>query len=352
MRRATLSALALCSTLAMAQEPVDVTGGITATVQAADETDTEALGSFDLFVTVPQGRGSWTVYVEGSTAPREGGVAEAYPEANADAGTALAADGSGNVQVSELKYRHDLDAVAITAGVVNTTAYMDFAVTANDENGQFLGANLVNNGVIEFPDYVPGLVFEIPLDADGSQVFLLLTGSHGLSENSAVSYSELFELDAEDKGAFVAAGVRWLGEGLLEIGAWANTATHVEFDSDDEASNYGVYANLGRRAGHHAADLRLGVANEEVSEAAAFASLSYAYAWDPVTFGIGAAYVMLSDQVDDTARDDLSQAEAYLSFPVVDGLTGSLHLQYLENPGFDAEVEAATITALRLNYAF
>ena len=335
-------------------------GGITTVYQTTSDSriDSEFTASADLGVSWHRRLGSWWMYLEGNTSPQSSGVTTFLPEANADAGTALDDDREGRIQLSELNFRFDLRRErALTLGLLDPSAYFDQSRITNDENTQFLGVAFVQNPSIEFPDYTLGAVYEHPF-MNGPLLRLALTSSNGIADNPNVSYSQLVDVDDQDKGVFAAIGASWKAESwLLKTGAWTNTAPHETFDGDrDGAENYGAYLTAGYQRGRNALNLRLGLANPEVSAASRFSALAYQRSYSRTVLGIGAARTWLSPEVDDTDRDDTTQLETYLRYEVIRGLFATADVQYLINSAFDSSNESrddrVAVYGIRLTYVY
>lgn len=345
--------------VSMPPQPIAIEGGFTAVLQIADDNniDEELLGSFDWVTTLPAGKGKWVMYVEGNTSPRKEGVSSLIGEANADAGSALDRDGKGRLQVSELHYFHPLGGGMLVSGLLDVTASLDSSEVANDETSQFLSAPLVNNPTIGFPDYSLGVVYNQETGKD-SGYSLALTSSHGLADNANASYAQLVDVGDDGKGVFAAAEGYWPMAGTkLHVGAWVNSADHARLDGGTGSEkNYGLYLVVDGQAAAGQWNLRAGLANEDVSQASQFLSLSLARPLKQAALGLGVAYTGLSSKDATPQQDDMLLAEAYLRFePRVD-MSVTPAVQWLENSGFDASgntVDAETLLfSLRVNQTF
>lgn len=187
--------LGVAATPAAAQEsPVSVSGGVTAVAQTVDDdrVRSEVVSSVDLFLGFALGgRVRLETYVEANTTPFRGGVSTLVGEANTDAGTALNRRRQGRVQLSEVRLVIPLGGgLNAHGGLLDATGFLDVSRIANDENLFFLGVPLVNNPTIEFPDYALGVALEGSLPRTESvKVGAVLSSSHGLADNPAVSYA-------------------------------------------------------------------------------------------------------------------------------------------------------------------
>lgn len=342
--------------------PPAIEGGVTAVFQHADDRriEDEVVASLDLVATLPAGPGEWTLYVEGNTTPRSRGVSSMLPGANADAGTALDADGDGRLQVSELHYALDGAGGRWTLGVFDPKGFLDTSTVANDETTQFLGAPLVNNPTIKFPDYTPGIVYAREAQGTIPGFTLALTSSNGLADNEDRSYSELFSVGQEGKGVFAAAELLWGGQdSALQLGAWVNSAEHERWDGTGTTSNYGLYGVLNWPLGGGTMGARIGLANPEVAEAENFVSLAWEHPLTQGSVGIGVGHAEASDEfraADPGNVGNLTQAEAYARFDVLKELQVTPSVQFIRNSGllrsetgFD---RSAVVAGLRVNYIF
>jgi hypothetical protein len=343
----------------MPAQPVAVEGGLTAVFQTATDKhiDSELVTSFDLVTTLPRGNGKWVVYVEGNTSPRTDGVSTLLGEANADAGSALDRDGNGRLQVSELHYFQPFADGLLVSGLVDVTSTLDSSEVANDETHQFLSAPLVNNPTIDFPDYSLGVVYNRETGPDRGYS-LALTSSHGLGDNSDASYAQLVDINAEGKGVFAAAEGQWpLATTRLHLGMWLNSAGHARLDGGAGTEhNYGLYLGVDGRLGRGMWNLRVGLANDQVSPTSRFLSAAVERPLSQATLGLGLAYSGLSAQ-DTTAQQDNSLlAEAYLRFVPRDDVSLTPAVQWLRNSGFDTSATTVDneqlLLSLRLNYTF
>ena len=255
-------------------------GGVTATFQYADDdrVDPEFTASADLFATIARSRGEWFFYIEGSTAPDRNGVSSLYPTANADAGSVLNRDGDGGLQISEANYTFFLDnQSSLMVGLIDPSAWLDRSRITNDENTHFLNGSFVNNATIEFPDYTLGGVMRWQQADRRPELTFVIASSDGIGDLPDRSYQDLLKLTAEERGAFVGFGAGWLREATsFRLGAWLRTDDHTVSGQPGESDrNYGAYSVLGWRRGSHAVNLRVGVANRDVSVATFFAAAAY-----------------------------------------------------------------------------
>jgi len=319
---------------------IEVEAGSTVVVQGANDSDVDAdlTASFDLLTQIPIGRGKIVVYAEGNTTPPSGGVSSLLPEANGDAGSALDRDDNGRLQISELHYIQSLNSHGeVAVGLLDTTGSLDTNNVANDETTQFLAGPLVNNPSIEFPDYTLGGIYNHEVN-ETLGFNLVLTSSSGLGDNPKRSYSQLVDVNDDGKGVFAAAEAGWtVAEYTLRAGTWLNSADHDKLDgTSNSEDNYGVYANIDGSIGNGSWNIRLGAANEEVSQTARFASLAVDYPLGLPTVGLGIAHSWLSDDDKTADLDDSTLVELYARFDVWDELSLTPSVQWIKNGGFDA----------------
>lgn len=344
-----------------APDALQIAGGITAVYQQELDTgadDFSASGDFTL--TLPTGSGRWFLYLEGATGVDTGDLFNTYPEINGDAGSVQDSDGSGHVQVSELFYEFNLDQhSSLMIGQVDTSAHIDRSKIANDETAQFLGNSFVNNATIAFPDYTIGAVYRRAARERMPEITIILSSANGIADDPSRSYRELIDVTGDGNGIFTAAAARWIA-GNTEFGAgiWARTDDHPKLDNAARnGSNYGAFVVYERVNGAHAINLRAGLANPAVSNAAGFASVAYQLQQQHGTFGLGLARIVESSKARSPGTADTTHVEAYYRLPLLaDTLHVSANLQYVANPGFDRSgttAEAhALVAGLRFDFIF
>lgn len=338
---------------------VQIEGGFTATLQSSNDSrvNDEATASFDLVAKIPNGKGKWIAYIEGNLSPRLNGISSVLGEANGDAGSALDRDGKGRMQVSELHYSRTFGKDSMTVGLLNPACVFDSSEVANDETAQFLGASFVNNPAIAFPDYTLGACVHFEEGKSRPGINLLLTSSHGLGDNPNVSYSELFDINADGKGVFIGAELyKTISNSQWRVGVWTSTADHSYLDgSGNIGNNYGIYLTTDHKLGNSNINLRLGMANDEVSEAANFASIAVEIPIASQTLGVGLSQTGLSDKVG-TGKDDMKHTEVYLRFDINDSFHITPSVQLIQNSGFDNTGSSfdkdMAVYSVRASYAF
>jgi len=322
------------------QKPrVEVQSGATFTFQTSNDSrlEDEGLLSVDLTAEVPIGKGKLLTYAEGNISRRQDGISSLVEEVNGDAGSALDGQGKGRLQVSEIHYTQRIGKNIFTVGILDPDCRLDNSKIANDETSQFLGSAFVNNPTIAFPDYTLGGCMHIHQGLAPYGFNILITSSHGLGDNPGRSYSELFDVGASGKGVF--AGVelyRQTAYGIWRSGVWHNTADNEYMDGSGRVGdNSGMYLSGDYIRGSYGLNLRLGIANEDVSEAASFAGLALERQLDNTALGIAAGYTGVSGE-GGGAKEDISQSEVYFRFEINNHLEVTPSVQWVKNSGFDA----------------
>lgn len=340
-----LAVLALLGTegLSAAQQaPVSVSGGVTAVAQSVDDdrVRSEVVSSVDLFLDLAlAGRVRLETYVEANTTPFRGGVSGLVGEANADAGTALNRRRRGRVQLSEVRFVIPVgQGLTAHGGLLDATGFLDVSRIANDENLFFLGVPFVNNPTIGFPDYALGVALAGSLPRTESvQVGAVLSSSHGLADNPAVSYAQLLSVSEPSKGAFAGLTTRWVGDGRrFSLGSWVNTAPHDRLDGALETEwNWGVFSVAGWFRGAHSLSGRVGLANGDVSLARVFTGLTYLWARQPDVVGVA-----IGRSATSTEAPDVAHAELFVRRRLVGDVFVTGSLQRIHNSGFDGSGQA------------
>jgi Carbohydrate-selective porin, OprB family len=340
---------------------VELSGGLTAIglfPSSAPIADDRTL-SVDLNLVQRYEHGQLFAYLEGNSSLDERRASTVLVESNADAGTALDPDRRGRVQLSELNYQlHRPAGRELTFGLLDASGYLDRTRITNDENVQFLGASFVNNPTIEFPDYTLGVVYQSPAVGRRPQINAVLTSSNGLADNPNLSYSQLFQVADAGKGVFAAAGLGWPKETrLTRVGAWINTREHDDVNGlPGGGRNYGMYAVFGQSWRAHAMNLRVGLANEDVTRGSAFVALAYRYRLREHAIGAGIAHTFLSPAVVERLLDDSTHVEIFARLAIAPTMHLSVSAQWLHNSGFHAAPSdprhSVAVAGIRFHYAF
>lgn len=337
-------------------------GGLTLVHQDSDDNrvSSETTLSGDLTATWELDRGTWFLYVEGSTSTQSDGISAFYPTANADAGSVLAQDGTGGVQISELNYAFNLSADrTLMLGLVDPSAWLDRGRIANDENQHFINGSFVNNATIEFPDYTVGGVFRSLGNGSRPEITVILAGSEGIADLPDRSYQDLLDVTSDERGVFLGAGASWLrDEWSWRIGTWIRSDDHeVAGNATGSEENFGAYVVMGWRQGAHAINARLGAANSNVAIADRFMAIAYERETSLGLLGLGIARTEIADGFRIPGRDHAYDAELFFRIPILDAaghVTPSI--QVIRNPGFDASNEvtraSAVIFGARVHWGF
>lgn len=310
--------------------------------RAAIDKDTTA--SIDIIGDIDLPAGGLHLYVEGATTAITS-ANQLVDGANADAGTAANRNGRGRVQLSELYYSLPRGGMAMHLGLIDLTVFADTTVATNDETHQFLGASLVNDPAIAFPDYTPALV-AASASGQGVRWTAALASARGLSDDPKASYRELFDFgktsDGLKNGVFALGELKWEGikAGLdATLGGWHSSAELPRHDGlGTDAGAFGLYANLDGILPTDALwSLRLGWNNAASTlETVRFASLAIEQPFGPHALGIGTAYHGQSGEFKRSLAPDRSAnpwlIEAYVRWQLTDWLTVSPDVQYWRHP--------------------
>ena len=359
--------------LANNNEHFSISGGVNLIHQHSTvktlKTDTTL--SADLVLGYQQKNGLWTVHLEASNTPNSNGLSNTLLDSNADAGSALNNRDRGRIQLSEFSYQFFATAsTQITAGLVDATGFIDGAHIMNDENHNFISPSLVNNLIIDFPDYVIGAAIEYQYNPKWSSR-LFVSSTHGIADNSSRNYSSLFEVGEDEKGIFSALELGFKTENrFLNSGVWLHSGDHEALNDNQKTdlSNYGVYLSAGLQESRHQYELRFGWANPDVSAASEFASLAYQYSADHWDLGIGYSVTGLSDKlnskpIEPSLTDNTSTAnpaaqtlEVYWHKPISQNWHITPSVQWFKNPLYasdEATLDSELMTLnLRVNYEF
>lgn len=339
----------------------------------------ELFGSFDMVATLPTASGQWLFYLEANTSPRVKGVSEMLPETNADVGSALDQEGKGRFQVSEFHYSwHGLGGTLIS-GLIDAAGFIDTSSVANDETARFIATSFVNNPTIALPDYTLGLAYHMDATGNDMGFTALLASSHGLADNEKRSYSALFKIGEGDKGVMLALEAYWLIDNITaKVGVWGSNADDARLVNDDMAAhntanntdhdtahNYGIYAVLDGINSTFNWNVRGGLANDKVSAAEKFLSVSFELPLGENAVGFALAQTWISPALDyDDTLDNIQQAELYYRYKLSFGLgqkQGYIlsnnieltpNLQYIKNSGFNARLDNALIYGVRADWSF
>lgn len=300
----------------------------------------ELVFSVDIFVNVGLGPVALATYVEVNSTPFSGGVSELVGGANADAGTALNAQGGGRVQTSELRLVWPAaHALELHAGLLDATGFVDVSRIANDENLFFLGVPFVNNPTIGFPDYALGVALRGAVPGSPLTLGVVVTNTHGLADDPCACYGALFDFGA---GVFAASALRWEeGPGRVSLGGWVSSRKRATLDVSDSVDRArGLFAVLGRSFGAHSLSLRLGVANGRVSASRGFVGVTYLLAEAPHALGLGLGRTLVSEALEGGA--DVTRGEIFVRRRLIGAVFLTASVQRILNSGFDPSDSAVS----------
>ncbi len=210
--------------------------------------DKDIIGSVDLVLDADIGHGQLHLYLEGSSTPATS-ASSVIAGSNLDAGTAVDRNGKGRLQLSEIAYSFDIDALNISFGVQDLTGFADATAISNDEGSQFLAGALVNNPAIPFPDYTPSVVLNYTND-DAPSITVLMANAYGLGDNPNADYSDLFRFGRDNstglrKGVFALGELRVPNQINMTIGGWVRTSELPQhLGGANKRRAYGLYADL------------------------------------------------------------------------------------------------------------
>jgi len=279
--------------LAEKPSPFEYTANLNYIHQSSSESDLKSSNtlSADWSITYKSSSSSlWHLHAELATTQHQNTVAQFIADSNADAGSAVDKDDHGRLQISELFYQTAINPQnQISIGLLNATVFLDSTQYANDENIQFITPSLVNNPVIDFPDYVLGLAYQHQNTKEISST-LFISSTHGLADNTARNYSNLFEIQDDQKGVFSAIEAKYSIPQLeVKSGVWLHNGEHEALNNSQQTnlSNYGVYLNIDKNIKRHGFSARFGASNPKVASTSRFLSLSYQYSKKSAQLGVG-----------------------------------------------------------------
>ncbi|WEJ61609.1 hypothetical protein [Thiomicrorhabdus lithotrophica] len=301
------------------------------------------------------------LHIEGSSTPQKEGLSSTILDSNADSSSAIDHADNGRIQVSQLFYQSThQNNKRFTIGLLDVTSFLDSSLIVNDENQQFITPSLVNNPVIDFPDYVIGLAYESNLVKNiTSTVFI--SSTHGIADNQSRNYANLFEVQKDEKGLFSAAEIQYINQDwLINGGIWLHNGNHEALDDNTkiDLSNYGIYSNINRIVGNHTLGFRAGLANPKVSIASEFISLAYQYSTKQTIFGLGYSKIITSGfNEDETLKNNQEMIELYSKYELNENLSLTPTIQLYKNPQIDTTLVKKVPNnlfnlSLRLNYQF
>lgn len=301
------------------------------------------------------------VHLEASSTPQNKGVSTAVFDSNADSSSAVDHADNGRLQISQFFYQATLSKnTHLTIGLLDVTGFLDGSLIMNDENQQFITPSLVNNPVIDFPDYVIGLAYQTNL-VKNINATVFVSSTHGIADNQSRNYANLFEVQKDDKGIFSAAEIQYKNqEWFINGGIWLHNGAHEALDDSTKVdlSNFGLYSNINRVIGNQTLGFRAGLANPKVSTASEFISFAYQYSSKKSIFGLGYTKIMMSGfHQDETLKNNQEMIEVYSKLAFNDRLSFTPTIQAYKNPQIDTtfinkKPDELYNLSLRLNYQF
>jgi len=244
------------------------------------------------------------------------------------------------------------------AGLIDPSTSLDTSEVANDETAQFLNTTLVNNPTIAFPDYTLGLAYEYNYSPSYS-VIAVLGSSNGLADNPNASYSQLVDITDNGKGVFAGFENQWHMTSIrFALGGWVNSADHEKLNgSGHTESNYGLYTTIDGNWRRAVWNLRLGFANDKVSRAEDFQSVSVEYPFVQAAIGAGFSRTGISGKtVSANEADATYTSEVYLRFRANDKFTVTPSIQWMKDVDISGDVlrkkHNLAILSLRLSHQF
>ncbi|MEA3404757.1 MAG: hypothetical protein U9R28_03340 [Pseudomonadota bacterium] len=322
------------------------------------ETDTSLSADLAVFYK-SENDGVWHLHIEASSTPNQNGVAAILQDSNADSGSSLNDRDHGRVQISELNYTHSLtENTQLSAGLVDATGYLDTAEIMNDENHHFISSSLVNNAVIDFPDYVIGAALQHQIN-DQLSTRLFISSTHGIADNNSRNYSSLFEVNDDEKGLFTAIEMSYKTEThYLNTGGWLHSGQHQALNNPNQTdlSNYGLYLGAGLKKQKHQYEMRFGLANPEVSAACQFLSLAYLYSTNSWDLGLGYSTTRLSEELQGDYPKKNETAELFLHKHLNKHWFITPSVQWFNDPLYESdsiELDSPILTYnIRLSFEF
>jgi len=312
----------------------------------------DVIGSVDLVLDADIGPGRLHIYAEGSTTPTTS-ASSVIAGANLDAGTALDRNGKGRIQLSEIAYGLDLEALNLSVGVQDLTAFADATAVSNDEGSQFLADSLVNNPTVAFPDYTPSLVLNYGSD-DTLNATALVANAYGLGDNPNVNYGELFKFGRDKntglkKGIFALGELRLPGEVAFTLGGWTRTSELPQhLGGANKSSAFGVYANGDGILGENTLwSARFGWnSGKRTDEVTTHASMAVEHSYrDDHVIALGVAWNGLSSDFKSTFANAANPvvAELYYRWQINEQIAISPDIQYWSNANSLSTTTAGTV---------
>jgi len=237
--------------------------------------------------------------------------------------------------------------VAVTAGLIDTTAYLDQNAYANDEVGQFMNDIFVNNTLLNLPSYDLGAAAEVSLAGDWSANAVWFNG-------------QVDRADGDEGFNYFGGQVGWhpefaLGEGNYRAIAYTTDENFAGNESGDErlaGAGLSLDQALGEVLGVFA---RAGWQDEDAAvdhDAHVSGGLQVSgHAWERPqdTAGIGLAHL---SGAEGSGIDRTYATEAYFKVGLAPALDVTLGAQYIEDDLIGEPDAEALIGSLRVNIVY
>jgi hypothetical protein len=315
--------------------------------------DSEANAAVDVAIGLPVGGGAFELEFKGSTTPPSNGVSSVLSAANASVGESVGSDERGRVVPWQAFYRHPVGNGSLAVGLMDVTGWLDGNEVASDEFTQFLGASFVHNPTIDLPSASFGAAYSAGLGR-GLGLAAVLVNATGVEPR----YRAAFQPVRHGNGVFGALEVQWSGSRLaVNLGAWINSRHHdgdgdgVDDDRLGKGRARGLYGNLSGTAGGGQWNLRIGWADPRVQAPARFVSVAYSHPFGKAVVGTAVGRTFASGRLA-TPHADLTQAEAYVRFPVYRNVTLTADLQHIAHSEFDPAQNGDWVMGARMGWSF
>ncbi len=210
---------------------VEVGTTLMATANNENAAGDEGGMGFDLFTSLPVGRGSWGLLLEAEThnmadhLSRQGGDFQSHEPFR-----------SGEAAVAEFHYTFPALGGEWSVGLLDSKVHIDGSEVANDDKEQFLGAAFVNNPSIAIPENDLGLAYRREA----------LQHIPGFTLLAMTSEFKRVDSNRSARGLFVAAeAFKPVGPLLARLGAWSrHTSLPIRGGIEREGSESGIFVSL------------------------------------------------------------------------------------------------------------
>lgn len=247
-----------------------------ASAGSGDAIEDEGGMGFDLFTTLPAGRGAWGMLLEAEThsmvnhLSRSGGGFETHD-----------AFLSGEATLAEFHYTFPALGGEWSVGLLDSKVHIDVSAVANDDKEQFLGAAFVNNPAIAIPENDLGLTYRREAGPRAPGFTLLAMTGKFTPANSSRSARAVF---------LAAEAFKPVGPLLVRLGAWTHGSTlRIRGNARWEGNETGHYLSVDGHASVLSWNLRAGKADlaGEVEESYFGATLRIPLWQSELGIGIG-----------------------------------------------------------------